>query len=340
MQRSVKKIGVLILALVMMMLGGCSSLQSKSSEAIAEKYPTKPITVIVPFAAGGMTDIIARGMEKASVKYFEQPFIVVNKPGGAGTIAWNELAGAKPSGYVIGMVTLGSVLQPIYGQSKYNYPTALEPIAQIANPPIVMSISPNSKYKTVADLVRYAKDHPGEIKFGHTGIGSSLQVLAEMFAQAADIKMEQVPFQGSSEEIAALLGGHIDVIFSGATELREHVKSNKIKVVAIAGSHRINDADFSDVPTFKEQGFDAQISNWQCIAVPKEMPPNIKSKLSEGIRNIINDPDFNKNMKQLGIEVEYLGPEECTKTWAHDYEQLGKIVRITGIAERIAAQRN
>jgi tripartite-type tricarboxylate transporter receptor subunit TctC len=314
-------------------------MQNKTTMKADAEYPVKSITVIVPFTAGGMTDILTRAMEKTAAKYFDQPFVIANKPGGAGTIAWNELVKVKPDGYTIGVATIGSVLQPIYGQSKYNYPTALEPIAQFANPPLVMSILPNSKYSSLAEFVEYAKEHPGEIKFGHSGLGAGTHVLAEMFAQAANIKMEQVPFQGSSEEIAALLGGHIDIIVSGTPELKDYVKSNTIKVLAITGSHRSSDGNFSNVPTFKEQGFNVMMDNWHCIAVPKELPPEIKTKLAIGLKNIINDPEYQLAMRKLGIEAEYLGPEDCIKKWAFDSEILTKVVHETGIFERIAAQK-
>lgn len=338
MLRSAQIVVVVFLLFAIAILGGCS-MQNKTSTGADVKYPAKPITVIVPFAAGGMTDIIARSLEKSAMKYFDQPFVIVNKPGGAGTIAWNELVKAKPDGYTIGVATIGTILQPIYGHSKYNYPTALEPIAQIANPPLVISIKPNDKYKTLSELVEYAKKHEGKIKFGHSGIGAGTHVLAEMFAQAAGIKMEQVPFQGSSEEIAALLGGHIDVIVSGTPELKGYVKSSTIKVLATTGTHRINDLDFHDVPTFKELGYDVAMNNLHCIAVPKEMPPEIKSRLSLGIKNIINDPEYQKALQQLGMEAEYLGPEDCLKEWVFDSDLLDKVVHKTGIFDLIAAQK-
>lgn len=338
MLRSPKIVVGVMLVLAIAILGGCS-MQNKGATGADAKYPAKPITVIVSFAAGGVTDIVARGMEKAAMKYFGQPFVIVNKPGGAGTIAWNELVKVKPDGYTIGVATIGVVLQPIYGQSKYNYPTALDPIAQIANPPLVMVISPNSKFKTLSELVEYAKAHPGEIKYGHNGLGSSPQVIAEMFAHAAGIKLEQVPFQGSSETMAALLGGHIDIAFNGIPEIREYVKGDKLRVLAISGTHRINNADFSHIPTFKEQGYNVEIGNWICIVVPKEMPNSIRNNLVEGIRNIVGDPEFQSTMEQLGVEAEYLSPEECLSMWTTETQVLSKAVRETGIADKIAAQK-
>lgn len=318
---------------------GCGS-ESKIANGAAVKYPVKPITVIVPFSAGGMTDILTRAMEKSAGKNLGQPFIIVNKPGGAGTIAWNELVKTKPDGYTLGVVTIGTILQPIYGQCKYNYPTALEPIAQFANPPFAMSIVPNSKFKTLDELIQYAKEHPGEVKFGHSGLGAGTHVLAEMFARAAGIKMEQVPFQGSAEELAALLGGHIDVIISGTPELREYVRSNKIKVLAITGSHKLDNEDFSEVPTFKELGYDVKVNNIHCLAVSKEMPEDIKRILVQGIKNIINDQEYQETMRQLGLEAEYMGPQECINEWVTDSEILTKAVHDTGVFERISAQKN
>jgi tripartite-type tricarboxylate transporter receptor subunit TctC len=327
-----------ILLFVIAILGGCS-MQNKPANGTAVKYPAKPITVMVPYSAGGMTDIMTRAMEKFAVKYFEQPFIIVNKPGGAGTIAWNELIKDKPDGYVVGVMTYSAILQPIYGQSKYNYSTALDPIAQFANPPMVLSVLPNSKYKTLEELVRYAKDHPGEVKFGHGGLGAGSHVLVEMFAKEADIKIEQVPFQGSAESIAALLGGHIDMIVSGTPELREYIKSNQIKPIAVTGSHRLNDPGFTDVLTFKEQGFNDAINNFHCIVAPKEIPLEIKSKLVLCFKNIINDPEYQAAMRELGVETEYMGPEDCIKAWAFDSQLLTKVVHETGVFEKIAAQK-
>ncbi|MCE5286938.1 MAG: tripartite tricarboxylate transporter substrate binding protein [Pelosinus sp.] len=305
----------------------------------ASKYPGRPITVLVPFSAGGLSDSIARAMEKVAVKHLGQPLLIVNKPGGAGTIAWNELAGSKPDGYTTGIAGIGTILQPLYGPTKYNYSTALEPIAKISNISLVMVVMSDSNWGNLEEFIAYAKAHPGEIKYGHSGLGSVTQVGAEMFAQAAGIKMQQVPFQGDSESIAALLGKHVQVIFSFQGVINEYVKSGKTKVLAVCGDHRIKNIDFKDVPTFKEQGLDVVTKNWQCLAIPKEMPSDVKNKLVSGIKAIINDAEFQTNLKELGISAEYLGPEDCLKEWAIDNEQMEKVVRDTGIADQIAAHK-
>lgn len=332
------RIAVLCLAagLLGILCSGCNSLKTQSSQA---KYPVRPITILVPFTAGGSMDQLARALEKIGYKYLGQPLVVVNRPGGGGTIAWNELVSAKPDGYTIGMTAGGIILQSIYGQSKYNYVTALEPIAKITNAPPTMAIIKNEKWHNLQEFIAYAKEHPGEIKYGHSGLGTAMHVAGEMLALEARIQLEQVPFQGDSEAIAALLGNHIDVIFGTATPLKEYVKSGKIEILAVADDHRLADADFQDIPTFKEQGYNVELSNWQCIAAPKDLPPEVKTKLIMLFRETIEDPQFQDNLKSMGYSVEYIGSEDSIREWSLEYKRLAKVIQKTGIAERIAAQR-
>lgn len=325
------------MVVLMLITGGCSTADKRVTSK--EQYPVKPITILVPYAAGGTTDIVARTMEKKAIQHLGQPLTVMNKPGGSGTIGLNELVASKPDGYTIGVGTIGMILQPLYGQSKYNYPTALEPLAKVMNTPIIMTVSANSKWNNLSEFIAYAKAHPSEIKYGHNGLGGGVYVAAEMFEKAAGIRMEQVPFRGDPEALAALLGNHVDVTFTLQGTSKEYVKSGKIKILAVAEPQRLKDADFKDVPTFKEQGFDVEFCNWQCIVAPKDMPSFIKNTLANGIKEILNDPEFQENMRSMGFEVDYLGPEDCLKQWAHDNEYLGKVVQETGIAAQVAAQR-
>lgn len=162
-------------------LAGCSTGVKESATEI--KYPVKPITVIAPAAAGGTTDTIARVLEKSALQHFGQPFVVINKPGGAATIGMNELASASPDGYTIGIIPVSVMLQPLYGPTRYHYPTALEPLARVATAPAIIATLAEQPWKNISQLVAYAKEHPGEIKFGHAGLGSSPHITGEMFAR-------------------------------------------------------------------------------------------------------------------------------------------------------------
>ena len=319
----------------MALIAGCGV----QKETTAEKYPTKPINMIVPYAAGGTADIMARGMEKAAAKYFGQTFVITNIPGGGATIGWNELAGAKPDGYTIGIVSSGVFLQPLYDQTRYHYPTALEPLVQVANVPIIIVARSDQLWTDLNDLVRYGKQNPGEIKYGHPGLGAVIHVGAETFAKEAGIDIVQVPFRGDAESLAALLGGHIKLMFTTPYAVKEHVKSGKVKVLAVTADQRLTDPVFANVPTCKEQGVNVSIGFIQAVGAPKGLPADVKARLAEGLKGIVNDPEFRKSMDGLGMPVDYQGFKEFSEKWTTEGARLTQMVKETGIAERIASQK-
>lgn len=334
----VRLLGTCFLSLTIV-LAGCGSTPDKPV-VIQEQYPTKPITIIVPFTAGGGSDMLARAMERSATKYLGQPLVVVNKPGGAAMVGWNELASTKPDGYTIGITNVSLILQPLYGPTNYHYPTALDPIAQVASLPIIMAVKSEQSWQNIDDLIKYAKQSPGTIKYGHPGLGTAAHVAAEMFAKTAGITIEQVPFRGASEALTAFLGGHIQLLFVTPAEIKEYLKSGKVRVLAIAEEQRLNDPDLKHIPTFKEQGIDVIFSIWQGVGAPKNLPEDVKKKLAEGFSGIVNDPTFQKSVADLGLKVEYLGPQESAVKWVAENSRLTKIIKETGIGETIASQKN
>lgn len=317
----------------------CMLVMTRSCGMEAE-YPAKPITVIVPFAAGGGLDMVARTLEKSAQQHLGQPFVVVNKPGGAATIGMNELAGASPDGYTVGIVPLSVMLQPMYGQTRYHYPTALEPLAKVVSAPAIISTLVNQPWKNIDELVAYARKHPGEIKFGHPGLGTSPHITGEAFALIAGIDIVQVPFKGDSESLAALLGGHIQLIITTPSSIKEHMKNRTIRTLGVASEKRLTIPGFESVPTLEEQGIHVAFNFWNGIAAPKGLPAAEKARLTAGLKAMINDPAFIRDMENVGMPVEYLGPKEFSEEWITDNAELTKIVNETGIANLIAAQKN
>jgi tripartite-type tricarboxylate transporter receptor subunit TctC len=309
------------------------------SVATANKYPDKPITLIVPYGVGGGMDLVARLLEKSAPTYLGHPLVIVNKPGASGALGWNELVGSNPDGYTIGMTSTEVILHPLYGVTKYNYPTALDPLAQISESPQVMAVQADQPWQNVNDLIIYARQHPGQLKFGHAGIGGIAHIAGESFARNANIELQQVPFQSGAEETANLLGGHVQIIFINPAAIKEHVKSGALKVLAVPGEHRLIDPVFTNVPTFKEQNVNIIGSGWYDIAAPKELPIEVKNTLANGLKAIINDPEFKKNLANLGLEVNYLGPKESQEKWLDDSEQLTKTIQETGILDKIKDQK-
>ncbi|MBP2636788.1 MAG: tripartite tricarboxylate transporter family receptor [Firmicutes bacterium] len=333
-----KKLASLLILcfLATMAMTGCG-LKDKEM-TVATKYPTKPITIIVPYTAGGSTDIMVRAMEKTAMKYMDQPLVVANIPGGGGKLGWNELAGANPDGYTLGAVGSGTILQTLHSQTKYHYATALDPIVQVADFPIVVAVKADQPWKNIGELIEFAKAHPGEIKFAHSGIGLAVHITGEMFAKEAGINIVQVPFRGDSEGVAALLGGHVQLLF-GTAGIKEEVKGGMIRVLAVASEKRSTIPELKNVPTLKEQGVNVTFSIWQGIAAPKMLPPDVKIKLAEIFERIVNDPEFKNLVEGMGMSVDYMGPQEFSEKWITESTRLDQVLKETGIADQIAAQK-
>ncbi|MBP2628438.1 MAG: hypothetical protein H6Q68_3149 [Firmicutes bacterium] len=311
-----------------------------STTKTSNQYPAKPITMIVPFSAGGGMDLLARALEKSAPKYLGQPLVVVNKPGGTGTIGWNELASASPDGYTIGMSVVELIVQPLYGSTKYHYPTALDPLIQISASPLVMIVQGEQPWQDITSLIEYGKQHPGQLKFGHQGIGSMGHIIGEIFAKTADITIGQVPFRGASEATAALLGTHVQFAVVNPLSVKEQIRNGTIRALAVSGEKRLADPVLAEIPTFKEQGLDIVVNNWFGVAAPKGLPPQVQMKLVEGFKTMIFDPDFKRSVDALGVEIEYLGPQETQEKWLDDNTKLTKIIQITGILDKIKEQKN
>lgn len=327
-----------MLLAICMLVGACSSLQV-AKLPVPPKYPDRPITLIVPFSAGGGIDLVARAMEKVAPKYLGQALIVVNKPGGTGSIGWNELVTANPDGYTIGISSIELLLNPLYGATKYNYPTALEPLAQVANSPSMMVVLADQPWQNVASLIDYGKQHPGQLKFSHPGIGSLSHIIGEEFSRMTDSGLVQVPFRGGGESIAALLGGHVQIAFVSPALVKEHVKSGKVKALAVLSERHLDDPVFAQVATFKEQNINIAVNNWFGVAAPKELPVEIKNKLGEAFKLTIADEEFRTLIENMGVQVEYLNPSQSASQWKSDSQKLNKTIKETGILDLIKAQK-
>jgi len=313
-------------------------MQSKTVAPVS-KYPERPITLIVPFSAGSAIDLVARGLEKVAPKHLGQSLVVINKPGSTGSLGLNELVSSNPDGYTIGISSVEVLLNPIFGATKYNYITALDPLAQVTTTPWIIAVLADQPWKNIADLAEYGKQNRGQLKFGHQGIGSLSHIAGETFIKTTGSSMEQVPFRGGSETMAALLGGHVQVAFISPAMVKEYVKNGKVRVLGVTDEQRLTDPLFAEVPTCKEQGFDMVFNIWFDVSAPKELSSEVKNKLADGLKNMIADPEFQKNIENMGLQLNYLGPKESAAKWQADSKKLTKTVQETGILDLIKAQK-
>lgn len=325
---------------ISIILSGCSEQDiQKTPDNKTATFPEKPITLIVGFSVGSGSDLVARSLEKVAQKHLGQPLIIANKPGGAGALGWNELAGANPDGYTLGITAGDMLLLPLYGSSKYDYITALQPLAQINSVPLLSVVQANQPWQSLNDLIQDAKAHPGKLKFANGGIGGFTHVLGESVAQAAGITIDQVPFAGGGEAASALLGGHVDLTFVNPMIIKEHIKAGTVRALAVTGDHRLDDPLLGQIPTFKEQGLEVSLNNWFGVAIPKEVPAELKNKLADSFKAMVTDPDFTANMNNLGLKVEYLGPQQSQDKWLANNQSLNLTLNASGVLEKIKAQK-
>lgn len=330
-KRLISVIGI-VLSLILVVTG-CGIRKEKTT---ASNYPVKPIQVIVPMAAGGPSDLAARAMEKLSKQYLGQPLVVVNKVGAAGVLGYNELVESQGDGYTIGLAAPNMLLQALFGGAAKNYPEETVPIAQAIYNPIAVGVLSGSPIKSIDDLIKYTGENPGKIKYAYTNVGSLPHIVSGMFVTKTKVKMEPVPFQGGADSLTAFLGNNVQLIFTQISELKSHAKEGKVRILAVATEKRL--PDFSDIPTLKESKVDIVSSAWSGIAAPKSIPNDVKTKLAEGFKKIINDESFKKSAQDLGFYVEYLGPDEAAAKWKNEVKVYGEAIKTSGIADEIARQ--
>ena len=300
-----------------------------------EAYPTKPISLVVPFPPGGVADIVARPTADAMSRYLKQPVVIENKPGAGGGIGMGVVAKAKPDGYTL-LLALSSIsilpeADKVTGRSPMYQLDQFVPIARLTADPTVLVVRADSPWKTLQDFVADAKKRPGAITYASSGNYGTMHMPMEMFAASAGIKLLHVPYTGGGPAVVALLGGNVDAISSGPSTVIQHVKAGKLRVLASWGDSRL--ASLPDVPTLSEAGFDAVFFQWSALFAPAGTPAPVIAKLREAARAVVADPNFTAAMATVETPVQYLDAPELQRFWEADAKKLGEAVRRVGKLE-------
>ncbi|MDB5856698.1 MAG: hypothetical protein JWQ76_387 [Ramlibacter sp.] len=322
-----------LLAAALALAAGAAFAQADS------KYPARPITLIVPFAPGGSTDLLARLMKKYAPRHLGQDLVIVNKPGAGATVGWNEVVAAAPDGYTLGAVTSSAAIRPVYGDTRYNYVTALEPIAWVSTIPQVLAVRADAPWKTIEDLVRYARENPGKFTYGHSGLGNSSHVAMETLARSANVKWTQIPYNSGAQVLTGLLGGQIDATVATPVEFSGQLAAGKLRVLAVFAEKRFDAPLFRDVPTVAEKGWPVESLSWNGVAAPKNLPPAVRNHLVAGFRAIAAEPEFIEAAQQAGLAITYAGPEAFRAKWKSDQESFLKNATETGILALVKSQK-
>ena len=303
--------------------------------ALAQDYPTHPVTMVVPFLPGGVADITARPVAEAVGRLLKQPVVVENKPGAGGGVGMQFVARAKPDGYTVLMALSSISIIPeadkVLGRDPMFALNQLVPIARFTADPTVLAVRADAPYKTVKDLVDAARKAPGTIPYGSSGNYGTMHVPMEMLTSATGTRMLHVPFTGAGPAVVALLGGQVEALSTGPSTVIGQVKAGKVRVLATWGDSR--HPAFPDVPTLKELGYDAQFSQWTGLFVPAGTPEAVIAKLREAARAVVEDPTFRTAMGKVDTPVQYLDQPQFRAFWDADAHKLADVVRRIGKVE-------
>jgi len=272
--------------------------------ASAVDYPARPIKLVVPYAAGGPTDVLGRLVADYLGRDLKQAVIVENKPGAQGAIGAEAVARADPDGYTL-FVAAGSiiVLNPmLYKKLSYDPVKDFRMLALVTDLPVVMEIHPSVPAKTVAEFVAYAKQNPGKLNFGSAGTGGTIHLAGEMFKQMAGIEMTHVPYKGAGPALTDLLSGNIQVMFDSMGTALPPVKAGLLRPLGVSSTQR--SPDLPDVPTIAESGYpDYKVSVWYGIVAPSKLPDEIAQKISASLDRALNDDTFRASLEKIGFPV-------------------------------------
>lgn len=298
----------------------CAALACSATLAQAAAWPEKSVTVVVPFPAGGSTDMIARAMAQHMGEKLGQPFVVDNRPGATGTIGATAVKRAAPDGYTLLVASLGPfVIAPhLVKNIAYDAVKDFDYITLPVQAPNVLVASPAQKARTVADVVALLKAQPGKVSFASSGNGSSDHLSAELFWQQSGTSGLHVPYKGGAPAINDLLGGQVDFSFQNVNAVLPHIRAGKLHAIAVTGDQR--SLVLPDVPTLAEAGVKgAEIYSWQGMAAPKGLSAEVKKQLADAAIQAINEPALKKRLTDQGMEIVGNTPEEFAAFQAREY---------------------
>jgi tripartite-type tricarboxylate transporter receptor subunit TctC len=295
-------------------------------------WPARPVTLIVPFAAGGSVDVTARQLAQSLGTRLGQAVIVENRAGAAGLIGADYVAKAAPTGYTVVMASAGIIAVGPHLYAKMPFDPvkdliAVTPVVQGIN---VMVVPIASSAKSVKDFVEIAKTKPGKLNFGSSGVGASDDMATELFSSMAGIKMTNIPYKGGGPAMIDLVAGHVDVMFSAIAPAVAQIKAGRLRALGVTTAHRL---DFlPEVPTVAEAGVPGYESvAWYGLFVPAKTPRDIVLKLNQAAASALQEPAVRKNLTENGLLPFTSSPEEFTKYVASETEKWGKVVRDNNI---------
>jgi tripartite-type tricarboxylate transporter receptor subunit TctC len=308
---------------------GAAALPVVPRIAMAQAFPTRPVRIVVPFAAGGATDIIARLIGQWLSERLGQQFVIENRPGAGSNIGTEMVVNAPPDGYTLLQVGASSAINAtLYEKLSFNFLRDIAPVSGIISIPFIMAVNPSFPAKTVSEFIAYARANPGRVNMASGGNGTAGHLSGELFKMMAGINMVHVPYRGEGPALTDMLGGQVQAMFGTMPASIEYVRAGKLRPLAVTSARRSE--LLPDLPTVGDFVPGYETSAWQGIGAPKNTPAEIINKLNEEINAGLADPKIKTRVADMGGTVLAGSPADFGKLIADETEKWGKVVKFSG----------
>lgn len=292
-------------------------------------YPTKPVRLIVPFPAGGQTDIITRTFALKLTEAFNQPVVVDNRPGAGGTIGAEIAVKASPDGYSLAMVSGSYSANAALYKLPYDPLKDIAPVVMIGEIPNLVTVHPSGPAKSIKELIAYAKANPGKLNYGSGGTGSGVHLATELFTQMTGTRMTHVPYKGATASVSDLISGQIQLVFGGLPGMIPHVKAGRLRGLAVTSAKRSNTVP--DMPTVAETVAGYEAVSWAAVLGPKGLSKDVVARWNRELNRTLQLPDVKERMAADGLEIVGGSPERFREILARDIERWQKVVKAGNI---------
>ena len=301
-----------------------------ASPCAAQVYPSRQIELVVPFVAGGTTDIVARLIAQRINDNWPQPAIVNNRPGGGSTIGTSLVAKAAPDGHTLLITTIAFAINATLQKLPYDSLRDFTGVTEIATIPLMLVVHPSVPVTNLKEFIALAKTQPGGLDYASSGAGTSTHLAAEMFKAMAGVNLVHVPFKGNAEVLNALLGGHVKTHFGQIASTLQHVRNGKLRVLAVTTEKRL--AALPDIPTIAELGYPGyEISSWQGVFVPAGTSKEIVDKLNGEIVRMLNMPEVRERISREGADPVGSSPEQFAGRVKSEITKWAKVIKDSGL---------
>ena len=292
----------------------------------AQNFPTKPVRIVVPFGAGGVADLTARTVAQKLSESLGQPVLIDNKPGAGGVVAGDAVAKAEPDGHTLLLISNGTAVSVgLFKSLPFDTLRDFAPISTLATFDIAIITTAESRFRTLGELMAFAKANPGKLNLGTINIGSTQNLAAELFKTASSIDLQIIPFNGTPAVITALRAGQVDAAVEILGPVMAQIQGRALRALAVTGARRA--AELPDVPTARESGVAGFVaSSWNGLAAPAKTPASVIARLNKDIAAAVNAPDVKKKLHDLSVEAQSSSPEQAAELLAGEIKRWGEVI--------------